>query len=400
MYFFKHTLAVVFALALPLGVSAQDAPAVATEEAADAVAVTASALPAITVSTVGLVLMRDRVIASGLVGAVEQVLVQPLIEGQPIEVLEADVGDFVTEGQVLARLSLTTLELQRSQFVASRASAEAQIAQAEAQLLETQSSADEAKRVSDRTQTLKDQGTSSQAAADQALAAAVSAQARVTVAVQTLEAARAQLALVDAQLANVDLQLQRTSVVAPVAGEVIARNAQVGGIASASGQPMFVIIRDNTLELQAELAERDLLRVQPGQKVTITVVGANEPLTGVVRLVEPTIDIITRLGTARIAIDNSELVRSGMFGDAEILVVEKEVLSVPVSAIGSSVDGTTAMLVVEGQVERVVVQTGIRDGAMIEIVSGLVAGDLIVTKAGAFVRDGDRINPVPAVEMN
>lgn len=366
-----------------------------------ATAPAAPVLPAITVSAVTTQLLRDRVIASGLVGAVEQVQVQPLIEGQPIETLEADVGDKVTEGQVLARLSLTTLELQRSQFVASLASAEAQIAQAEAQMLETRSSAAEAQRVSDRTATLKEQGTASQAAADQALAAAVSAQARVTVAVQTLEAARAQVALVNAQLANVDLQLQRTSVVAPVAGEVIARNAQVGSIASASGDPMFVIIRDNALELSAEMAERDLLRVQPGQAVVMTAVGTSMPLTGTVRLVEPTIDITTRLGTARITINMPDQVRSGMFAEAEILVAERETLAVPVSAIGSSPDGTTAMKVVDGRVSRVVVQTGIRDGAMIEILSGLVLGDTIVTKAGAFVRDGDMINPIPAAaEMN
>ena len=41
-------------------------------------------------------------------------------------------------------------------------------------------------------------------------------------------------------------------------------------------------------------------------------------------------------------------------------------------------------------------KTGIRDGGWVEILSGLAAGDLIVAKAGAFVRDGDRINPVPA----
>lgn len=378
-------------LAAPMAVLAQEATAT----------LAAPVLPAISVSAVTTQVLRDRVIASGLVGAVEQVQVQPLIEGQPIETLEADVGDEVKEGQVLARLSLTTLELQRSQFVASLASAEAQIAQAQAQLLETQSSADEAKRVSDRTATLQEQGTASQAAADQALAAAVSAQARVAVAVQTLEAARAQVALVNAQLANVDLQLQRTAVVAPVAGEIIARNAQVGSIASAAGDPMFIIIRDNALELRADMAERDLLRVLPGQTVVMTAVGSTTLLTGTVRLVEPTIDIISRLGTARITISMPELVRSGMFAEAEILVAERETLAVPVSAIGSSPEGSTAMRVVEGKVTRVIVETGIRDGAMIEILSGLALGDTIVTKAGAFVRDGDLINPVPVTaEMN
>jgi len=47
-------------------------------------------------------------------------------------------------------------------------------------------------------------------------------------------------------------------------------------------------------------------------------------------------------------------------------------------------------------VERVTVKTGIRDGGLVEITEGLAAGDTVVTKAGAFVRAGDRVTPVPA----
>ncbi len=38
--------------------------------------------------------------------------------------------------------------------------------------------------------------------------------------------------------------------------------------------------------------------------------------------------------------------------------------------------------------------TGIRDGGWIEVSEGLAEGDLVVAKAGAFVRDGDMIQPV------
>jgi HlyD family secretion protein len=51
---------------------------------------------------------------------------------------------------------------------------------------------------------------------------------------------------------------------------------------------------------------------------------------------------------------------------------------------------------VDGVVEQVPVTTGIRDGGLVGITGGLAPGDLVVTKAAAFVRDGDRINPVPA----
>jgi HlyD family secretion protein len=83
-----------------------------------------------------------------------------------------------------------------------------------------------------------------------------------------------------------------------------------------------------------------------------------------------------------------------MFVEAEVIVAEREGLAVPLTAVGSSAEGITVMRVRDGVVERALVKTGIRDGAYVEIVDGLAAGDLVVTKAGAFVRAGDRINPV------
>lgn len=356
----------------------------------------AAALPAISVSTVAPRSLRDRVIVSGLVGAVEEVRVAPLIEGQPIESLLADVGDTVTAGQTLATLSKSTLELQRSQFNASLASARATIAQAEAQMLEARASADEAQRVNERTAALVKQGAASKAAADQASSNAIAATARVTVATQSLEAARAQVELVQAQLANLDLSLERTDVKSPVAGTITQRNAVVGAIASGAGQPMFTLIRDGALELNADVSEVDLTRLAAGQKVTMAAVGTTKPLTGTIRLVEPTIDPVTRLGRARISIDQPDLIREGMFLDAEVLVIEREGAAVPVTAVGSSAEGASVMVVKDGTVTRVRVETGIRDKGWIEIVSGLEPGATIVTKAGAFVRDGDRINPVPS----
>lgn len=379
-------LTAAFGLALP-------APALRAQEA-EAATAAAESFPAITVAEVTSRRLTDRVIASGLIGAVEEVQVAPLIEGQPLEALAADVGDSVTEGQVLAVLSRSSLDLQRSEAVASLAAATAAIAQAEAQLLEAEASAAEAQRVADRTALLKEKGNAPQAQADTASANAVSAAARVQVARQALESTRAQVALAEARLENVDLQLSRTEVKAPVAGKIMARNAKLGAIATAAGQPMFVIIRDGALELRADVAEADILRLDEGQPARLRSAGMATTLDGVVRLVEPTIDTVTRLGRARIEVSDPEQLRAGMFVEAEVIVAEREGLAVPLTAVGSSAEGITVMRVRDGVVERALVKTGIRDGAYVEIVDGLAAGDLVVTKAGAFVRAGDRINPV------
>lgn len=359
-------------------------PAPLWAEAATPEAATEVAAPHITVSKVETRQMRDIIIASGLIGAVEQVQVAPLVEGQPIEALLVDVGDMVSEGQVLARLSTSSLVLQKAQLTASLAAARATVTQAQAQ-------ADEAGRVAERTQKLLEQGTYSQANAEKATAGAISA-------TQTLESARANLALAEAQMANVDLMLSRTEVKAPVAGEITARNAQIGAIASAAGQPMFTMIRDGALELRADVAEGDVLRLAPGQTVALHLQGDSTPRKGTVRLVEPAIDLATRMGRIRITLDEASGVRPGMYASAEVLVAERDTLAVPITALGISPDGPT-VLQVSGDIARMVrVETGIRQAGWVEVMQGLEPGAQVVTKAGAFVRDGDRITAVAAKE--
>lgn len=384
--------------ALLLGVAAPPLPVLADSAVAAAPPLTApaSSLPAITVSTVGTADVVDRVYASGLVGPVETVLVQPQIQGQAIETVAAEVGDRVEKGQILATLSDTELTLQRSQLLASRAGAEAAVAQAEAQMVASRSDADEAGRVLTRTEALRVQGNVSQAATDQAVAAATSAKARLSVSTQALAAAQAQLVLVDAQIADLDLKLKRTSVAAPVAGEVVEKNAMVGAIASSGGPALFSIVKDGKLELMADVAEQDILKLHEGQPVALRFVGLSGEVAGTVRLVEPQVDSVTRLGRVRIAIEDPDRVRAGMFADAEIIADRHETLVIPVSAAGGGAKGATALRVRDGTVELVKIVTGIRDGGLIEVVSGLESGDLVVSKAGAFVRDGDRINPIPA----
>jgi HlyD family secretion protein len=197
-------------------------------------------------------------------------------------------------------------------------------------------------------------------------------------------------------LSRKSLTLSRTEVIAPVSGNITARNAQLGSIASAAGLPMFTIVRDGALELNADVSESDLTRLAVDQTAELTVVGATAPLAGAVRLVEPTIDAATRLGRARISFADSAAVREGMFVEAAILVAARDAIAVPVTAIGAFDGAATVMTITDGIAARVTVTTGIRMGGWIEVTSGLSGGETIVTKAGAFVRPGDHINPVQA----
>ncbi|GAA3097151.1 efflux RND transporter periplasmic adaptor subunit [Rhizobium viscosum] len=351
-------------------------------------------LPAIVVTTAVNRTLVDRVIGTGTVKPVEEVYIQPQVEGLSIRTLKADVGDKVQAESTLATLNDDALILTKSQMMATKAKGEASLAQLRAQLIEAQANAEQARQQQARAQEMGKKGTVSTAQVEQADATAAAANARVASAEQAIEVAEADLKVFDSQIADADLKLARTDVKTPVAGIVSAKNAKVGAIAAGTGDPLFTIIRDGDVELVAEVAESDIVRVMAGQKATISLSGSREKLSGAVRLVSPTVDPVTRLGLVHISIDDDSKARSGMYGSAEIIVRETEGVSLPLTAVLTGSEGSSARRVENGVVKFAKIETGIQDGPYVEIINGLKTGDEVVAKAGAYVRDGDHITPV------
>ncbi|CAH0341591.1 efflux RND transporter periplasmic adaptor subunit [Rhizobium sp. CECT 9324] len=365
--------------------------AIAQEAAAP---VAAPNLPAIVVTTATARALTDRIVATGTVKAEEEVYVQPQVEGLLTKSLEADVGDTVAKDAVVARLNDDSLLLEKSQLIANKAKAEAGLAQYRAQLIEAEASAKDAQRQFERATRLSKTGTVATSQLEQAETTLASATAKAETARQAITVAQADVTVVESQINDIDLKLARTDVKSPVAGTVAARNARVGAIASGAGEPLFTVIRDGQIELIADVSENEILRLKPGQKAALTVAGSAQKLSGSVRLVSPVVDAQTRLGSVHIAIDDDSAARAGMYGTADIVINEAEGIALPLSAITTAKGETTTRIVEDGIVKLVKIETGIQDGAYIQVVKGLKEGDRVVAKAGAFVRDGDRIKPV------
>ncbi|PST61758.1 MULTISPECIES: efflux RND transporter periplasmic adaptor subunit [Rhizobium] len=351
-------------------------------------------LPAIVVTQAVTRKLTDKVVATGTVKAVDEVYIQPQVDGLSIRSLNADVGDKVEANSTLATLNDDALILQKSQMEATKAKGEASLAQLRAQLNEARANAEEAELQRVRAVTMGAKGTVSTSSVEQANAAAAANKARVASAEQAIAVAEADLKVIDSQIADTDLKLARTGVKTPVAGTVASRNARMGAIANGNGDPLFTIIRDSDLELVVDVSESDITKITLGQKALISLSGSREKLTGSVRLVAPIVDAVTRLGAVHISIDDDEKARAGMYGSAEIIVRETQGVSLPLTAVNSDENGSSARKVEGGVVKFVNVQTGIQDGAYVEIVKGLKDGDEVVAKAGAYVRDGDHITPV------
>ena len=351
-------------------------------------------LPAIVVTQAQTRKLVDKIVATGTVKAVEEVYIQPQVDGLSVRSLNADVGDKVEANSTLATLNDDALILQKSQMAATKAKGEATLAQLRAQLTEAHANAEESELQRLRAVSMGAKGTVSTSSVEQANATAAANKARVSSAEQAIVVAEADLKVTDSQIADTDLKLARTGIKTPVSGTIASRNARVGAIANGSGDPLFTIIRDGGLELVVDVSESDITRITVSQKALISLSGSREKLTGSVRLVAPIVDSVTRLGAVHISIDDGNKARAGMYGSAQIIIRQTEGVTLPLTAVNSDENGSSARKVENSVVKFVNVETGIQDGAYVEIVSGLKDGDEVVAKAGAYVRDGDHITPV------
>lgn len=371
-----------------------------TAKADAVVADGAAGAPAVTVVKVGTSDFVEIAAVSGSLAAREEIMVSPEIEGFRVLELMADEGTRVTKGQILARLAAEPLDAQLAQSDAAIARAAAAIARAKSTIVEAQARESEAEQQLERAKPLKKSGYLSGAIFDQRESAAKTTAAQTLSARDGVTSAEADKAELEARRREIIWRKERTEVKAPADGTVSRRNARIGAMATAGGEPMFRIIEKGDIELVAEIVETELAKVKAGQKASIHVPGAGE-VEGTVRLVSPEIDKSTRLGRIKIALGANSDLKIGAFARGSIVTAESRGVAIPASAAGFEPEGTSVQVVKGDRVEKRILKTGLISGEMIEVKSGLNDGDVIVARAGTFLRDGDAIRPVfPAQQVS
>lgn len=199
----------------------------------------------------------------------------------------------------------------------------------------------------------------------------------------------AQLALPEGQSG------ETTAVESPAPGLIGNVSAVVGTLTSFRAPPMFQIIANGEIELLVEVLPKLISRLSPGQLVKIKVVGVGV-VSGHVRVISPTVDAATQLGAARISIGNDKRLRIGMFGHASVVAGQSCGVAIPLSALLYNEVGAIVDVVRDNRVEVRKVNIGLLSEDTVEIRDGLSEDDMIVSRAGAFLREGDRVRPVIA----
>lgn len=351
--------------------------------------------PAVTVVKVAAASFAETVTITGTLIAREEILVAPEIEGLRVLELAADEGDRVKKGQVIARLVSESLDAQMAANDANLSRSAAAIAQAESSIVQAEARLVEARNAFERAKPLKNSGYLSGSTFDQRESAARTAEALLVSAKDGLNVTKAERAQIEAQRRELSWKRANTEVKAPADGVISRRNARVGAIAAGASDPMYRIIARGEIELDAEVPESQLAKIKEGQVARVTVAGVEEA-PGKVRLISSEIDKVTRLGRVRIFLGDNRALRIGAFGRGLIETAKSNGLSVPVSAVIYNLETTTVQVVTNGVVATRNIKPGLSTDGFVEVREGLAEGDLVVTRAGTFLRNGDTVRPVLA----
>ncbi len=355
-------------------------------------------LPTISVMVAQKKSIAEELVVTGSFAAGANVQVAPLVSGLPVMELLAEEGDDVKEGQVLARLDSSDVDIQLIQNAAALARNDTEISQAMNQIEQARINKDRALSDLNRTKKLRSTGVSTVEQFDQRQAAYDLAASQLEAAELSLAAARADRLSIEASKKELDLRKSRTEIKAPVDGYISSRLVEYGMISNPGGGAMFDLVAKAVVKLVAEVPESDLPKVQVGQKASIAVNGYPKALEGTVRLISPEVDPTTRMGKAHIRLGDGVRVPLGAFGRATIALAAGEGVTLPLTAVTFGEDGPTVQIVKDGKVQVRKVITGLVSTTEIEITDGVEPGETFVARAGSFVRNGDLVNPVVVTE--
>lgn len=370
--------------------------------------------------------------ATGGFAAQEISDVAPESPGVVVETL-VNVGDFVSRGQLIARLDSRDAQLRLDQALANQQQAEATVRQAQSRIGLGQDQSFEAERVPEvlaaraayesaqaqlklaeanaqRYANLVESGDVSRTTYDQAQTAVETAQAQANAAREQFEATQnnarqnyqgvmtqeASLEAVRVQVALARKALDDTRILAPFDGYVSARPVAAGEYVSTS-TTVATILRITPIKLELQVPETYSAAVAVGLDVQANVSGyPGRDFTGRVTAVNPAVDPNSRTFIAEVTFANPDRVlRPGMFATARVELEGSDTgIFVPSSAVltDATTNSSQVFMIVEDIARLAVVQVGERSGDLVRILSGIPQDAVVATDHLNDLYDGQPVD--------
>lgn len=192
--------------------------------------------------------------------------------------------------------------------------------------------------------------------------------------------ARADLKSAQAQSQLIRAQIAKTAVRAPFSGRIGLRSISPGTYIT----PAILVaklVNTGKLKITFSIPEKYATQVKTNTNITFTISGSTEKFTAKVYAIEPEVAVATRTLQVRAITDNKNgKLLPGTFADVELpLDIIKDAIVVPTEAIIPVQNGKKVFISSNGQAKEVMIETATRTDASILVLSGLKAGDTIIT---------------------
>lgn len=196
---------------------------------------------------------------------------------------------------------------------------------------------------------------------------------------QAYKNAENELNIAKAEVQLIQAQIDKTELRAPFAGTIGLRYVSEGSYISPTTR--IATLQDyNVVKVDFTIPEKYAAAVKKGDKISFAVTGITKRFSGTVYALEPKVDPATRTLRLRASSPNPEgVLVPGAFANVEIVLQEKQTLTIPSFALIPELKGHRVFLYKNGKAESQSVTIGGRTDERVEIAEGLQAGDTLIT---------------------
>jgi RND family efflux transporter MFP subunit len=181
---------------------------------------------------------------------------------------------------------------------------------------------------------------------------------------------------------------------APFDGIVTARSVEPGNLA-APGAPLLTIEQDGAYRLEAQVDESRIPTMQPGQTVEVEMEALGRRMNARVSEIVPAVDAASRSYLVKIDLPAAPQLRSGMFGRAVFPLGARTVVAIPASALVERGQLQSVFVAEDGAARTRLITTGERSKGVVEVLSGIGAGEKVVAPVPTGLQDGARLEVRP-----
>jgi HlyD family secretion protein len=336
----------------------------------------------------------------------------------PVKRFLVNRGDHVKQGQVLAELEARDLaaaaqashgqyEQAQSNYRSTTAvGVPEQMAKAQTDVTAAREAMDAAKRLLDNRQQLFKDGALARKLVDEAEVTHAQAKATFDTAQQHLQAlqsvggkeqintAAAQVDAAKGQYEGAQAQASYAEIRSPITGVVTDRPLYPGEMAAA-GTPLLTVMDMSKVVARVNMAQDQARNVKVGNEATITPADGGELVTGRVTIVSPASDTNSTTVQVWVQADNpGEKMHAGQAVHVSIVAATLEGATlIPAPAVLPNAEGETIVLIVDDKnvAHEKVVQIGVREPEMVQIVAGVEVGQRVVTQGGLGLEDKTKV---------